>query len=68
MSDSVKYLLDEEHLPTHWYNINADLPEPLAPVLHPGTKQPITPDDLAPIFPRAVIEQEMSMEREIEIP
>ena len=50
------------------YNINADLPEPLAPVLHPGTKQPITPDDLAMIFPRAVIEQEMSTEREIEIP
>jgi tryptophan synthase beta chain len=68
MSDSVKYLLDEEHLPKYWYNINADLPEPMAPVLHPGTKQPITPDDLAPIFPRAVIEQEMSTEREIEIP
>jgi tryptophan synthase beta chain len=68
MSDSVKYLLDEEHLPTHWYNINADLLEPLAPVLHPGTKQPVTPDDLAPIFPRAVIEQEMSTVRDIEIP
>jgi tryptophan synthase beta chain len=68
MSDTVKYLLDEEHLPTAWYNINADLPEPLAPVLHPGTKQPIGPDDLAVIFPRAVIEQEMSTEREIEIP
>ncbi|MGD8275835.1 MAG: TrpB-like pyridoxal phosphate-dependent enzyme, partial [Thiohalocapsa sp.] len=68
MSDTVKYLLDEEHLPTHWYNINADLPEPMAPVLHPGTKQPVTPDDLAPIFPRAVIEQEMSTEREVEIP
>jgi len=68
MSDSVKYLLDERDIPTHWYNINADLPEPLPPVLHPGTKQPITPDDLAIIFPRAVIEQEMSTEREIEIP
>ena len=68
MSDSVKYLLDEAHLPKAWYNINADLPEPMAPVLHPGTKQPITPDDLAMIFPRAVIEQEMSTEREIEIP
>ncbi len=53
---------------TAWYNINADLPEPMAPVLHPATKQAITPDDLAPIFPRAVIEQEMSAEREIEIP
>jgi tryptophan synthase beta chain len=68
MSDSVKYLLDEQHLPRSWYNINADLPVPLDPVLHPGTQQPITPDDLALIFPRAVIEQEMSTEREIEIP
>jgi len=68
MSDPVKYLLDEEHLPRFWYNINADLPKPLDPVLHPGTQQPITPDDLAVIFPRAVIEQEMSTEREIEIP
>ena len=68
MSDSVKYLLDEQHLPKAWYNINADLPEPLPPVLHPGTKQPITPDDLAMIFPRAVIEQEMSPEPAIEIP
>ena len=68
MSDTVKYLLDEEHLPKFWYNINADLPQPMAPVLHPGTQQPITPDDLAPLFPRAVIEQEMSTEREIEIP
>jgi tryptophan synthase beta chain len=68
MSDSVKYLLDEQHLPRSWYNINADLPQPLSPVLHPGTKQPITPDDLAMIFPRAVIEQEMSIEPAIEIP
>jgi tryptophan synthase beta chain len=68
MTDSVKYLLDEQALPKTWYNINADLPEPLPPVLHPGTKQPITPDDLAMIFPRAVIEQEMSQIREIEIP
>jgi tryptophan synthase beta chain len=68
MTDTVKYLLDEQSLPKSWYNINADLPEPMAPVLHPGTKQPITPDDLAMIFPRAVIEQEMSTVREIEIP
>ncbi len=68
MSDTVKYQLDEQHLPRSWYNINADLPEPLPPVLHPGTKQPITPDDLAMIFPRAVIEQEMSAERAIDIP
>ena len=68
MSDTVKYLLDEQAMPRFWYNINADLPVPLDPVLHPGTKQPISPDDLARIFPRAVIEQEMSQEREIEIP
>jgi tryptophan synthase beta chain len=68
MTEPVKYLLDEQDIPDAWYNINADLPEPLAPVLHPGTKQPITADDLAMIFPRAVIEQEMSTVREIEIP
>ena len=68
MSDTVKYLLNEQDIPKFWYNINADLPVPLDPVLHPGTLQPITPDDLAPIFPRAVIEQEMSTERDIEIP
>lgn len=68
MSDTVKYLLSEQDMPASWYNISADLPVPLDPVLHPGTKQPITPDDLAVIFPRAVIEQEMSTERYIEIP
>ncbi len=68
MSDTVKYLLGEQDIPKYWYNINADLPVPLPPVLHPGTNTPITPDDLAIIFPRAVIEQEMSTEREIEIP
>ena len=68
MTDSVKYVLDERDLPRHWYNIVADLPTPPPPVLHPGTHQPVTPDDLAPIFPMAVIEQEVSREREIEIP
>lgn len=68
MSDSIKYTLDEHDIPKAWYNIVADLPSPLPAVLHPGTKQPIGPDDLAPIFPRAVIEQEVSTEREIEIP
>ncbi len=68
MSDSVKYLLGEQDLPKFWYNINADLPVPLPPVLHPGTLQPIGPADLAPIFPMAVIMQEVSTEREIEIP
>ena len=68
MSDSVKYLLNETDIPQYWYNISADLPVPLPPVLHPGTKQPITPDDLAPIFPISVIEQEVSQERYLDIP
>lgn len=68
MSDTVKYVLDEKELPTSWYNIVADLPEPPAAVLHPGTGKPVTPDDLAPLFPMAVIEQEVSAERYIEIP
>ncbi|MEQ8699401.1 MAG: TrpB-like pyridoxal phosphate-dependent enzyme [Bauldia litoralis] len=68
MSDTVKYLLDETRIPKTWYNIAADLPAPLAPPLHPGTKQPIGPDDLAPLFPMALIGQEVSTERDIEIP
>ncbi len=68
MTETVKYLLDEASLPRFWYNINADLPEPLAPVLNPATKQPVTAEELAVIFPRGVIEQEMSTEREIEVP
>lgn len=68
MSDSTKFLLPEEGIPNSWYNIAADLPEALPPVLHPGTGQPIGPDDLAPLFPMALIAQEVSAEREIEIP
>jgi tryptophan synthase beta chain len=68
MTDTVKYVLDERDIPRFWYNIVADLPSPPPPVLHPGTHQPVGPDDLAPIFPMAVIEQEVSTEREIEIP
>ena len=68
MSDTVKYLLDEKDIPTHWYNIMADLPEPLAPPLHPGTGQPIGPEDLAPLFPMELIKQEVSADRDIEIP
>ena len=68
MDDKVKYLLDESDLPKFWYNIAADLPSPLPAVLHPGTLQPIGPDDLAPLFPMALIMQEVSTEREIEIP
>ncbi|ACL72677.1 TrpB-like pyridoxal phosphate-dependent enzyme [Thioalkalivibrio sulfidiphilus] len=68
MSDTVKYVLDEKDIPRHWYNIMADLPSPPPPVLHPATHQPVGPDDLAPLFPMAVIQQEVSQEREIEIP
>jgi len=68
MKDSEAYTLAGSELPRFWYNIVADLPEPPAPVLHPGTGQPIGPDDLAPLFPRALIAQEVSAESEIEIP
>jgi tryptophan synthase beta chain len=68
MSDSVKYLLPEDRIPRAWYNLAADLPAPLPPGLHPGTGKPLGPDDLAPIFPMALIAQEVSTEREIEIP
>jgi tryptophan synthase beta chain len=68
MTDSVKYLLDESRIPKHWYNVVADLPQPPPPVLHPGTLKPIGPDDLAPLFPLSLIAQEVSAEREIEIP
>ncbi len=68
MSETVKYLLDETHIPKFWYNIAADLPAPAPPVLHPGTKQPVGPDDLAPLFPMELIMQEVSTEREIPIP
>jgi tryptophan synthase beta chain len=68
MSDVIKYLLDESRLPKAWYNLQADLPQPVPPVLHPGTQKPIGPDDLAPLFPMSLIQQEVSTEREIEIP
>jgi tryptophan synthase beta chain len=66
--DRTKFLLDEDRIPRSYYNICADLPEPPPAVLHPGTGQPIGPDDLAPLFPMALIGQEVSAEREIEIP
>jgi tryptophan synthase beta chain len=68
MSDSVKYLLDESRIPKTWYNLVADLPKPPPPVIHPGTQKPIGPDDLAPLFPMSLIQQEVSAEREVEIP
>jgi len=63
-----KYLLGENQIPTHWYNVVADLPAPPAPVLHPATKKPVTPQDMLPLFPPGLLEQEMSSERWIPIP
>ena len=68
MADSVKFILDENEIPKAWYNIVSDLPEPPAPVMHPGTGQPVGPDDLAPLFTMAAIMQEVSAERQIDIP
>jgi len=68
MSTPTKYLLQESQMPKFWYNIQADLPRPAPAVLHPATRQPIAPDDLAPLFPASIIQQEVSLEREIEIP
>ena len=65
---NIKTILQESNLPTQYYNIAADLKEPLPPVLHPGTKQPVGPDDLSPLFPMELIGQEVSTEREIDIP
>jgi tryptophan synthase beta chain len=63
-----KILLDEDEMPTQWYNVIPDLPAPPPPPLHPGTHQPIGPDDLAPLFPMALIMQEVSGDRYIDIP
>ncbi|MCL6629607.1 MAG: TrpB-like pyridoxal phosphate-dependent enzyme [Armatimonadetes bacterium] len=63
-----QFLLSPRELPRQWYNIVADLDEPPPPPLHPGTQQPVTPDDLAPIFPMSLIAQEASAERWIPIP
>jgi tryptophan synthase beta chain len=68
MSETIKYTLDESSIPKTWYNLVPDLPSPPPAVLHPATGQPIGPDDLAPLFPMALIQQEVSTEREIEIP
>ncbi|HTD78072.1 MAG TPA: TrpB-like pyridoxal phosphate-dependent enzyme [Chloroflexota bacterium] len=63
-----KIVLDESEIPTHWYNLVADLTNPPAPVLHPGTGQPVGPADLAPLFPMALIGQEVSQDKTVEIP
>src|SRR4030042_6145798 len=69
MEKRTKFTLDENEIPAKWYNVQADLPEPLPPVLHPGTGKPVTPDDLAPLFPMGLIMQEANTtDRYIEIP
>jgi tryptophan synthase beta chain len=67
-SNQTRFMLNESDLPKFWYNINADSPVPPAPVLHPGTKEPVTPDFLSVLFPMELILQEISQERFIEIP
>ena len=66
--DTIQFNLPPNRIPLAWYNIAADLPKPMAPPLHPGTLKPLGPDDLAPLFPMSLILQEVSQEREIEIP
>jgi tryptophan synthase beta chain len=68
VSDRHAYMLDEEKLPTAWYNMNADMPVPPQPVLHPGTLEPVTPEFLSVLFPMSLIMQEVSRDRWIEIP
>ena len=63
-----RFVLGQDAIPTAWYNALPDLPEPLQPPLHPGTKEPVGPDDLAPLFPMALIEQEMTGAPTVDIP
>jgi tryptophan synthase beta chain len=66
--EQTRFLLDQSALPSHWYNVRADMPSPMLPILHPGTGEPVGPDDLAPLFPMELILQEVSTEREVPIP
>ena len=68
MAELTKILLDESEMPTSWYNIVPDLSSPPPPALHPGTHEPAGPEDFAPLFPMALIMQEVSQDRYIEIP
>jgi tryptophan synthase beta chain len=68
VSLTTHFTLTQNDIPTHWYNLLADFPKPLPPPLHPGTKQPVTPDLMTAIFPENLVRQEMSPERWIEIP
>jgi tryptophan synthase beta chain len=68
MKTAITFPLRADEMPTHWYNLLADFPEPLPPPLHPGTKEPVTPDLMTAMFPESLVMQEMSAERRIEIP
>jgi len=68
MSDQTRFTLNETDLPKQWYNILADSPVPPQPVLHPATREPVTPDFLSVLFPMEIIQQEVSTERFIDIP
>ena len=68
MSDQIRFILSEKDLPKRWYNINADMPVPPNPVLHPGTMEPVTPDFLSVLFPMELIMQEVSTDQYIDIP
>ena len=68
MTEQKKFILKDNEIPRQWYNVQADMPHPLSPPLNPATQEPATADDLAPIFPMNLIEQEMSTERWIDIP
>jgi tryptophan synthase beta chain len=68
MKSQIHFSLSEKEIPTHWYNLLADFPEPLPPPLHPGTRRPIPPEALLAIFPENLVKQEMSTERWVEIP
>jgi len=68
MSDQTRFILNETDLPKQWYNVQADSPVPPQPVLHPATKEPVTPDFLSVLFPMEIIMQEVSSDRFIDIP
>ncbi|NQU09513.1 TrpB-like pyridoxal-phosphate dependent enzyme, partial [bacterium] len=68
MNERTRFDLDQQQLPRQWYNIAADLPQPVPPPLHPGTKQPVSLEDMVRIFPENLVRQEMATDRWIEIP
>ena len=68
MTERTKIILDESEIPRQWYNIAPDLPAPMPPPLHPGTKQPVGPEDLAPLFPMELIRQEVTADPYVDIP